>query len=233
MVTSLRPLAFPTTTACRTLVYVTAPTRMRSRIGRASLTTRPFQFFQELLDLAALRGSPDDISMDILAEHQDNRKKYSIATNPNYFAPVFAGVAFTPAAHSFVAALMSNHSSTKPQGELTVANLMSFFSYSYAADGKTLKYKYGYERIPDDWYVAHDLNPSFCYCADPSQVQARAHRPLVDGRHRRCYCPAVRCLPRHVRDRREHRHGELVWYVLSCSPCSLILARDALKRASD
>lgn len=50
------------------------------------------QFFQELLDLAQERtGGP--ITAPVLAEHQHNRKLHSIATNPNYFAPAFAGVA--------------------------------------------------------------------------------------------------------------------------------------------
>lgn len=44
-------------------------------------------------------------------------------------------------------------------GILTPANLMSFFSYTYLADGKTLNYTYGHERIPADWYKRAVLDP--------------------------------------------------------------------------
>lgn len=64
-------------------------------------------YFKELLDLARQVNPADgNITPSILAAHQNNRKLYSIANNPNYFSPAFAGVAFTPAAHHFVFALM-------------------------------------------------------------------------------------------------------------------------------
>jgi hypothetical protein len=109
------------------------------------------EFFQELLDLAAERNADGSITAPVLAEHQDNRKKHSIATNPNYFAPAFAGVAFTPAAHLFVFELMANHSAEHPRGLLTPSVLETFFSYTRDASG-SLSYKYGYDRIPDNWY---------------------------------------------------------------------------------
>ncbi|KZP14625.1 hypothetical protein FIBSPDRAFT_751561 [Athelia psychrophila] len=108
-------------------------------------------FFQQLLDLAC-ETNGCNINMATLAAHQNNRKLYSIANNPTYFSPAFAGVAFTPAAHHFVYALMANHSAEYPQGILTPETLMSFFSYTYESDGKTLSYTYGHERIPDNWY---------------------------------------------------------------------------------
>ena len=64
------------------------------------------KFFQELLDTSCEVNADCTITMDSLALHQHRRKQYSIATNPNYFSPAFAGVAFTPAAHHFVFALM-------------------------------------------------------------------------------------------------------------------------------
>lgn len=108
------------------------------------------QFMQELIDLA--KANNGSVDMPVLAQHQHNRKLYSIANNPNYFSPAFAGVAFTPAAHHFVFQLMANHSAEYPGGYLSIETLMSFFSYTYAADGKTLQYTYGHERIPDNWY---------------------------------------------------------------------------------
>lgn len=107
-------------------------------------------FFQELLDLATLRNN-GNINAPVLAEHQHNRKLYSIANNPNYFSPAFAGVAFTPAAHLFVFELMANHSAQYPKGLLTPETLMDFFSYTRDAQGN-LQYVYGHEKIPDNWY---------------------------------------------------------------------------------
>lgn len=48
-------------------------------------------FFQQLLDLAC-QTNGCNINMATLAAHQNNRKLHSIATNPNYFSPAFAGV---------------------------------------------------------------------------------------------------------------------------------------------
>ena len=86
------------------------------------------------------------------------RKLHSIATNPNYFSPPFAGVAFTPAAHHFVYALMANHSAERPEGILTPADLMTFFSYTRGADG-SLIYTPGHEKIPEDWYKRAITDP--------------------------------------------------------------------------
>ena len=88
-------------------------------------------FFQELLDLAT-EMNDGNINAPVLAAHQNNRKLYSIANNPNYFSPAFAGVAFTPAAHMFVFELMANHSAEYPRGLLTPSVLKSFFSYARA-----------------------------------------------------------------------------------------------------
>ena len=98
-----------------------------------------------------------NINAPVLAAHQNNRKLYSMANNPNYFSPPFAGVAFvafvafTPAAHLFVFELMAKHSAEYPRGLLTPSVLESFFSYTSSESGE-LTYTYGYERIPDNWY---------------------------------------------------------------------------------
>jgi hypothetical protein len=49
------------------------------------------KFMQELFDLADQRDPNGWITPRVLAEHADNRKKHSIATNPNYFSPPYAG----------------------------------------------------------------------------------------------------------------------------------------------
>lgn len=114
-------------------------------------------FFKQLLDLAREKYPEDGrITPSILAEHQNRRKQFSIANNPNYFSPPYAGVAFTPAAHHFVFALMANKSAEFPEGYLSPENLMSWFSYSGDPQGE-LTYKYGYERIPAPYYKRHPL----------------------------------------------------------------------------
>jgi len=104
------------------------------------------KFFKQLLDRAR-DTNPEDgrITPRVLAAHQDARKQHSIANNPNYFSPVFAGVAFTPAAHDFVFALMANKTADDGEGGILLpSTLMDFFSYK-EENGK-LVYKYGYER---------------------------------------------------------------------------------------
>ncbi|KAF7196882.1 Dothistromin biosynthesis peroxidase dotB [Pseudocercospora fuligena] len=111
-------------------------------------------FMQELLDLAKARTG-GNLTPRVMAEHSDNRKKYSIANNPNYFSPPYAGIAFTFGAHMFAFELLANHSATEPRGFLTPEVFMSFFSYTKDASGN-LQYKYGHERIPDNWYRRHN-----------------------------------------------------------------------------
>lgn len=116
------------------------------------------QFAKQLLDLARQKYPKDGrITPSTLAEHQNNRKLYSIANNPNYFSPPYAGFAFTPAAHHFVFALMANKSEEYPKGYLSPENFMSWFSYTGDPQGE-ITYTYGHERIPAPFYKRHPLN---------------------------------------------------------------------------
>lgn len=95
------------------------------------------QFTKELLALAREKYPEDGrITPSILAEHQNRRKLYSIANNPNYFSPPYAGVAFTPAAHTFVFVLMANKSEEFPQGYLSPENFLSWFGYQGDPQGE-------------------------------------------------------------------------------------------------
>ena len=75
-------------------------------------------FAQQLLDLAK-NMTGGNLTPQVLAEHQYQRKLHSIATNPNYFSPAYAGVAFTFGAHMFAYELLANHSAEYPRGILT------------------------------------------------------------------------------------------------------------------
>ncbi|RMY48970.1 hypothetical protein D0863_15267 [Hortaea werneckii] len=111
-------------------------------------------FAQELLDLAKKRTG-GNITPQVLAEHSYNRKQYSIANNPNYFSPPYAGVAFTFGAHMFAFELLANHSAEEPRGFLTPEVFESFFSYT-RDENNQLVFTYGHERIPDNWYKRAD-----------------------------------------------------------------------------
>lgn len=112
---------------------------------------------QGLFDLANKRTG-GNITPRVMAEHQYLRKQQSIATNPFYFSPAYAGVTFTFGAHMFAFHLLANHSAEEPRGFLTQDVFMDFFSYKRDSSGE-LVYKYGYERIPDNWYKRHPLDP--------------------------------------------------------------------------
>jgi hypothetical protein len=112
------------------------------------------EFTQELLDLAKARTG-GNLTPQVLAEHQYNRKQYSIANNPNYFSPPYAGVIFTFGAHMFAYQLLANHSVEYPRGFLTPDVFESFFSYT-RDENDNLVYTYGHERIPDNWYRRAD-----------------------------------------------------------------------------
>ncbi|KAI9719835.1 MAG: hypothetical protein M1828_006056 [Chrysothrix sp. TS-e1954] len=112
------------------------------------------EFAQELLDLAtSMTGG--NLTPRVMAQHQYNRKQYSIANNPNYFSPAYGGVAFTFGAHMFAYELLANHSTEAPRGVLTPEVFESFFSYTRDSSG-ALMYTYGMERIPDNWYKRAD-----------------------------------------------------------------------------
>lgn len=111
-------------------------------------------FAQQLLDLAK-NMTGGNLTPQVLAEHQYQRKLHSIATNPNYFSPAYAGVAFTFGAHMFAYELLANHSAEYPRGILTPEVFESFFSYT-RDDDNNLVFTYGHERIPDNWYRRAD-----------------------------------------------------------------------------
>jgi hypothetical protein len=99
------------------------------------------------------------ITPRVMAEHQHRRKLHSIANNPNYYSPAFAGIAFTPAAHHFVVAMMATRNETQPEGVTAIPELMEWFSYTGDPSSvDTLTYKYGYERIPSTYKRRHPAN---------------------------------------------------------------------------
>jgi hypothetical protein len=112
-------------------------------------------FAQELLDLAQARNPSNGwITPRVLAEHSSNRKAYSVSTNPNYFSPAYAGVAFTFGAHMFAFQMLANHSAEYPRGYLTPEAFMDWFGYT--RENGQLVFTYGTEKIPDNYYKRAD-----------------------------------------------------------------------------
>jgi len=85
-------------------------------------------------------------------KHRNYTLNLSKSSNPYFFWPPFAGPAMSSTAHTFITALMSNHSAEYPNGILSKEVPKSFFSITERAD-RSLFYKPGYERIPDDCRV--------------------------------------------------------------------------------
>jgi hypothetical protein len=110
------------------------------------------EFTQQLFDLAKLRSGPaGNITPRIMAEHMVNRRQHSIATNPNYFAPPFAGLLAPFAASMFAVNVLANRSAEYPRGYLSPSSFESLWSYT-RDQNNNLVYTYGHERIPDNYY---------------------------------------------------------------------------------
>lgn len=103
------------------------------------------QYLEQLFDLANEKAN-GLITPQVLAEHSYNRKQHSIATNPNYYSPAYAGVAFTFGAHMFAYELLANHSAEYPRGFMTQELFKSMWSYTDGPNGELI-YTYGHERI--------------------------------------------------------------------------------------
>ncbi|KAL9578266.1 MAG: hypothetical protein Q9212_005823 [Teloschistes hypoglaucus] len=106
-------------------------------------------FFQQYYD-ALLTDTPAPKQYSALFPFRQSRFNDSIATNPYFFFPQFAGVLVAPAGFAFPPRMMANHSEKYPQGYLDKETFKSFFAVS-GTPGK-FTYQHGYERIPDSWY---------------------------------------------------------------------------------
>ncbi|KUJ24283.1 putative aromatic peroxygenase [Mollisia scopiformis] len=105
--------------------------------------------FQQYYD-ALIEGVDADTQYANLIDFRIARFNDSITRNSHFFYSPFAGVLVSPAGFSFPVRMMANHSAEFPEGSLSKAQLMSFFSIT----GKSGKFVYtvGHERIPDNWY---------------------------------------------------------------------------------
>lgn len=106
--------------------------------------------FKALYELQSTSAVPN-YDLATLIQHRKYTFENSLNTNPYFFYAPFASIGVANAAHTFIPALMSNHSAEYPNGLLDKETLKSFFAITEAADG-TLAYTPGYERIPDNWY---------------------------------------------------------------------------------
>ncbi|KAL8751460.1 MAG: hypothetical protein Q9184_006063 [Pyrenodesmia sp. 2 TL-2023] len=105
--------------------------------------------FQQYYD-ALLENTPAPQQYSALFKFRQSRFNDSIATNPYFFFPQFAGVLVAPAGYAFPPAFMSNKSAQYPSGYLSKENLKSFFAVSGQSGAFT--YQPGWERIPDNFY---------------------------------------------------------------------------------
>ncbi|KAL8283769.1 hypothetical protein RQP46_005201 [Phenoliferia psychrophenolica] len=90
-----------------------------------------------------------DYNQDVIIQHRNFTLQNSIQKNPRFFFSPFPGLVVSSAAHN-------NHSAEHPDGLLNQANLKSFFGYT-GDSVETLKYNFGTEQIPANWY--HAPNP--------------------------------------------------------------------------
>ncbi|MDI1487028.1 MAG: hypothetical protein OHK93_006291 [Ramalina farinacea] len=90
--------------------------------------------FEALYNLQRNAAVPN-YDLDTLTTHRKYTFDNSLDTNPYFFWPPFAGIAVSNAAHTFIPALMSNHSAEYPNGILKKETLKSFFAINEAADG--------------------------------------------------------------------------------------------------
>ncbi|KAF8602855.1 hypothetical protein BDV93DRAFT_607177 [Ceratobasidium sp. AG-I] len=105
--------------------------------------------FKALYDLQP-EGPSSNYNMDVLTTHRNQTFHHSIENNPYFFYGPFSGFVVSHVAHPFIPAFMSNHSAEAPDGVLNGDVLKSFFSVSGSSGNLT--YKWGNERIPDNWY---------------------------------------------------------------------------------
>ena len=127
-----------------------------------------------MYDLQADAEVPN-YDLDVLIQHRQYTFDQSLSTNPYFYFAPFAGIAVSNAAHTFIPALMSNHSAEYPNGILDKETLKSFFAITEADDG-TLSWQPGYERIPDNWYrrplgVVNEYSPE-SFAQDFLQIAA-------------------------------------------------------------
>lgn len=105
--------------------------------------------FQEYYD-ALLESTPAPDQYAALFPFRQAQFNNSIATNPYFFFPQFAGVLVSPAGYAFPPRMMANHSAEYPSGYLDKASFMSFFAIT--GESGSFEYSAGWERIPNNFY---------------------------------------------------------------------------------
>jgi hypothetical protein len=102
-----------------------------------------------------------DLFMEAYNEHETydfiqigqrvaDRWHSSKATNPTFYYGPYTGMIVRNAGYAFVSRLLSNHTTENPEGLLTRNVFKDFFAVT-GQEG-SLKYTYGWERIPENWY---------------------------------------------------------------------------------
>ncbi|CAD6593541.1 MAG: hypothetical protein ASARMPRED_007636 [Alectoria sarmentosa] len=115
------------------------------------------QFYDAIPENMASLTSPAPEQYAALFPFRQARFNNSIATNPYFFFPQFAGVLVSPAGYVFPLRMMANNSAEYPSGYLDKASFMSFFGITGASGN--FEYKAGWERIPNNFYRRPLSNP--------------------------------------------------------------------------
>ncbi|KAL8857154.1 MAG: hypothetical protein Q9178_006330 [Gyalolechia marmorata] len=126
-----------------------SPARGDYYLENGEVSSLKIDRFKALYDLQKDAAIPN-FDLATIVEHRKYTFELSKGTNPYFFHAPFSGTVAN-AAHTFIPALMSNHSAQFPNGILDKETLKAFFAIFEAPDG-TLTYKPGWERIPDNWY---------------------------------------------------------------------------------
>lgn len=105
--------------------------------------------FQEYYD-ALPENTPAPDQYAALFPFRQAQFNNSVATNPDFFFPQFAGVFVSPAGYAFPPRMMANHSAEYPSGYLDKASFMTFFAVT--GESGAFEYTPGWERIPNNFY---------------------------------------------------------------------------------
>lgn len=122
----------------------------------------------KLFTEAYTSSETDEFTFDQIGKRAADRWAASKATNPSFYYGPYTGMIARNAGYAFTSRLLSNHTVENPQGllsrslslqqpslsSLTKWLAKAVFQSFFAVSGEegSFDYKYGFERIPENWY---------------------------------------------------------------------------------